>query len=125
MQVSKSSVEYLNLEQKLNDIILAHQLNPSKNGMFVKGEGVNALMGCYGGKPLPCFTFTNYLEQNHFFVALLLAIHDLDWSDVTFQCFSSLRWGPDQLFRVYFAITTRCSLLQVSLVKHFQHSDMR
>ncbi|KAA0704947.1 Myosin-IIIa [Triplophysa tibetana] len=47
-QVSKSSVEYLNLEQKLNDIILAHQLNPSKNGMFVKGEGVNALMGCYG-----------------------------------------------------------------------------
>ncbi|XP_057179094.1 myosin-IIIa isoform X2 [Triplophysa rosa] len=52
-QVSKSSEEYLSLQQKLNEIILAHQLNPSKNGMFVKGEGVNALMGCYGDAKQP------------------------------------------------------------------------
>lgn len=96
MQVSKNSEEYLTLQQKLNEIILAHQLNPSKNGMFVKGEGVNAFMGCYGGEPQPFFTSTTYLEQNHtiyFFVALLFAI--LDWSVVTFQGLSSPRWGPD------------------------------
>ncbi|XP_073669275.1 myosin-IIIa [Paramisgurnus dabryanus] len=49
LQVSKASEEYLSLQQKLNEIILAHQLDPSKNGMFVKGEGINALMGSYTG----------------------------------------------------------------------------
>nr|XP_055038239.1 myosin-IIIa isoform X2 [Misgurnus anguillicaudatus] len=49
LQVNKASEEYLSLQQKLNEIILAHQLDPSKNGMFVKGEGINAFMGSYTG----------------------------------------------------------------------------
>ncbi|XP_067291674.1 myosin-IIIa [Pseudorasbora parva] len=40
-QVTKASEDYLSLQQKLNEIILAHQLNPSKNGMFVKGQAMN------------------------------------------------------------------------------------
>ncbi|XP_048030659.1 LOW QUALITY PROTEIN: myosin-IIIa [Megalobrama amblycephala] len=46
-EVSKASEDYLSLQKKLNEIILAHQLNPSKNGMFVKGQPMNGYMGCY------------------------------------------------------------------------------
>ncbi|XP_077100295.1 myosin-IIIa isoform X2 [Siphateles boraxobius] len=46
-EVSKASEDYLSLQKKLNEIILAHQLNPSKNGMFVKGQAMNGYMGCY------------------------------------------------------------------------------
>ncbi|NP_001349341.1 myosin-IIIa isoform 2 [Danio rerio] len=46
-QVSKASEDYLSLQKKLNEIILAHQLNPSKNGMFVKGQPMNGYMGYY------------------------------------------------------------------------------
>ncbi|XP_073686537.1 myosin-IIIa isoform X2 [Garra rufa] len=46
-QVSKASEEYLTLQKKLNEIILAHQLNPSQNGMFVKGQDMNGYMGYY------------------------------------------------------------------------------
>ncbi|RXN11882.1 myosin-IIIa isoform X2 [Labeo rohita] len=46
-QVTKASEDYLTLQKKLNEIILAHQLNPSKNGMFVKGESINGYMGYY------------------------------------------------------------------------------
>ncbi|XP_051542770.1 myosin-IIIa-like [Myxocyprinus asiaticus] len=47
IQVTKASEEYLTLQKKLNEIILAHQLNPSKNGMFVKGQAINGYMGGY------------------------------------------------------------------------------
>ncbi|XP_016113592.1 myosin-IIIa-like [Sinocyclocheilus grahami] len=46
-QVTNASEDYLSLQKKLNEIILAHQLNPSKNGMFVKGQPMNGYMGCY------------------------------------------------------------------------------
>ncbi|KAK9953574.1 hypothetical protein ABG768_017558 [Culter alburnus] len=46
-EVSKASEDYLSLQKKLNEIILAHQLDPSKNGMFVKGQPMNGYMGCY------------------------------------------------------------------------------
>ncbi|KAK2869843.1 hypothetical protein Q8A67_024235 [Cirrhinus molitorella] len=46
-QVTKASEDYLTLQKKLNEIILAHQLNPSKNGMFVKGQDMNGYMGYY------------------------------------------------------------------------------
>uniref|UniRef100_A0A8C7D911 non-specific serine/threonine protein kinase n=1 Tax=Oncorhynchus kisutch TaxID=8019 RepID=A0A8C7D911_ONCKI len=39
--VSTSSQNYMSLQQKLNEIILAHQINPANNGMFVKGQAVN------------------------------------------------------------------------------------
>uniref|UniRef100_A0A672JZ14 non-specific serine/threonine protein kinase n=1 Tax=Sinocyclocheilus grahami TaxID=75366 RepID=A0A672JZ14_SINGR len=44
-QVTNASEDYLSLQKKLNEIILAHQLNPSKNGMFVKGQPMNGYMG--------------------------------------------------------------------------------
>uniref|UniRef100_A0AAQ5XBC1 non-specific serine/threonine protein kinase n=1 Tax=Amphiprion ocellaris TaxID=80972 RepID=A0AAQ5XBC1_AMPOC len=40
-QVTKTSQEFLALQQKLNEIIQAHQSNPENNGMFVKGKAVN------------------------------------------------------------------------------------
>uniref|UniRef100_A0A4W5LD26 non-specific serine/threonine protein kinase n=1 Tax=Hucho hucho TaxID=62062 RepID=A0A4W5LD26_9TELE len=40
-EVTKSSQNYMSLQQKLNEIILAHQINPANNGMFVKGQAVN------------------------------------------------------------------------------------
>uniref|UniRef100_A0A9J7Y4Z5 non-specific serine/threonine protein kinase n=1 Tax=Cyprinus carpio carpio TaxID=630221 RepID=A0A9J7Y4Z5_CYPCA len=46
-QVTKVSEDFLSLQKKLNEIILAHQLNPSENGMFVKGQPLNGYMGCY------------------------------------------------------------------------------
>uniref|UniRef100_A0A8C1RP33 non-specific serine/threonine protein kinase n=1 Tax=Cyprinus carpio TaxID=7962 RepID=A0A8C1RP33_CYPCA len=45
--VTKVSEDFLSLQKKLNEIILAHQLNPSENGMFVKGQPLNGYMGCY------------------------------------------------------------------------------
>uniref|UniRef100_A0A8C7W6C2 non-specific serine/threonine protein kinase n=1 Tax=Oncorhynchus mykiss TaxID=8022 RepID=A0A8C7W6C2_ONCMY len=39
--VTTSSQNYMSLQQKLNEIILAHQINPANNGMFVKGQAVN------------------------------------------------------------------------------------
>ena len=42
-QITKVSQDYVNLQQKLNEIILAHQSNPDSNGMFVKGNAVNGL----------------------------------------------------------------------------------
>ncbi|XP_067108298.1 myosin-IIIa [Osmerus mordax] len=40
-EITKVSQDYVNLQQKLNEIILAHQSNPDSNGMFVKGNAVN------------------------------------------------------------------------------------
>ncbi|XP_064797093.1 myosin-IIIa [Oncorhynchus masou masou] len=40
-EVTTSSQNYMSLQQKLNEIILAHQINPANNGMFVKGQAVN------------------------------------------------------------------------------------
>uniref|UniRef100_A0A3B1J5B6 non-specific serine/threonine protein kinase n=1 Tax=Astyanax mexicanus TaxID=7994 RepID=A0A3B1J5B6_ASTMX len=40
-QISSVSQDYLTLQQKLSEIILAHQINPSSNGMFMKGQSVN------------------------------------------------------------------------------------
>ncbi|XP_054862948.1 myosin-IIIa isoform X4 [Amphiprion ocellaris] len=40
-EVTKTSQEFLALQQKLNEIIQAHQSNPENNGMFVKGKAVN------------------------------------------------------------------------------------
>ncbi|KAK6299813.1 hypothetical protein J4Q44_G00298460 [Coregonus suidteri] len=40
-EVTKSSQNYMSLQQKLNEIILAHQINPANNSMFVKGQAVN------------------------------------------------------------------------------------
>uniref|UniRef100_A0A8C1K572 non-specific serine/threonine protein kinase n=1 Tax=Cyprinus carpio TaxID=7962 RepID=A0A8C1K572_CYPCA len=44
-QVTSASEDYLSLQKKLNEIILAHQLNPSENGMFVKGKPMNGYTG--------------------------------------------------------------------------------
>ncbi|XP_043081650.1 myosin-IIIa isoform X2 [Puntigrus tetrazona] len=46
-QVTKVSEDFLSLQKKLNEIILAHQLNPNENGMFVKGQTINGYMGYY------------------------------------------------------------------------------
>ncbi|XP_059380324.1 myosin-IIIa isoform X2 [Carassius carassius] len=46
-QVTKVSEDFLSLQKKLNEIILAHQLNPSENGMFVKGQPINGYLSCY------------------------------------------------------------------------------
>ncbi|KAI4902352.1 hypothetical protein NFI96_020808, partial [Prochilodus magdalenae] len=40
-QISSLSQDYLTLQEKLNDIILAHQINPVSNGMFMKGQALN------------------------------------------------------------------------------------
>ncbi|XP_016131586.1 myosin-IIIa-like [Sinocyclocheilus grahami] len=46
-QVTKVSEDFLSLQKKLNEIIHAHQLNPSENGMFVKGQPMNGYMSYY------------------------------------------------------------------------------
>ncbi|XP_029102132.1 myosin-IIIa isoform X1 [Scleropages formosus] len=40
-EVSRASENYLALQKKLNEIILAHQINPANNGMFMKGKQLN------------------------------------------------------------------------------------
>lgn len=40
-QISKTSQEFVALQQKLNEIIQAHQSNPENNGMFVRGKVAN------------------------------------------------------------------------------------
>ncbi|XP_059183414.1 myosin-IIIa [Centropristis striata] len=40
-QITKTSHEFVALQQKLNEIIQAHQSNPENNGMFVRGKAVN------------------------------------------------------------------------------------
>uniref|UniRef100_A0A8C3GCI0 non-specific serine/threonine protein kinase n=1 Tax=Cyclopterus lumpus TaxID=8103 RepID=A0A8C3GCI0_CYCLU len=40
-QVSKTSQDFVALQQKLNEIIQAHQSNPENNGMFVRGKAIN------------------------------------------------------------------------------------
>ncbi|XP_056868855.1 myosin-IIIa isoform X7 [Takifugu flavidus] len=40
-QVSRSSEDFVALQQKLNDIIQAHRSNPEDRGMFVRGKSVN------------------------------------------------------------------------------------
>uniref|UniRef100_A0A8C1QIF2 non-specific serine/threonine protein kinase n=1 Tax=Cyprinus carpio TaxID=7962 RepID=A0A8C1QIF2_CYPCA len=47
LRVTSASEDYLSLQKKLNEIILAHQLNPSENGMFVKGKPMNGYTGSY------------------------------------------------------------------------------
>ncbi|XP_072534788.1 myosin-IIIa [Salminus brasiliensis] len=44
-QISSVSEDYLALQQKLNEIILAHQINPASNGMFMKGQALNGYAG--------------------------------------------------------------------------------
>uniref|UniRef100_A0A672NH23 non-specific serine/threonine protein kinase n=1 Tax=Sinocyclocheilus grahami TaxID=75366 RepID=A0A672NH23_SINGR len=46
-EVTKVSEDFLSLQKKLNEIIHAHQLNPSENGMFVKGQPMNGYMSYY------------------------------------------------------------------------------
>ncbi|KAJ8396803.1 hypothetical protein AAFF_G00014020 [Aldrovandia affinis] len=40
-QISTASEHYMPLQKKLNEIILAHQMNPTSNGMFMRGKQVN------------------------------------------------------------------------------------
>lgn len=40
----KTSQDFAALQQKLNEIIQAHQSNPENNGMFVRGKAVNGLV---------------------------------------------------------------------------------
>ncbi|XP_047468034.1 myosin-IIIa isoform X2 [Mugil cephalus] len=40
-ELTKSSQDFLTLQQKLNDIIQAHQSNPDSGGMFVRGKSIN------------------------------------------------------------------------------------
>ncbi|MFT7809582.1 myosin-IIIa [Arapaima gigas] len=40
-EISRASENYLALQKKLNEIILAHQMNPANNGMFMKGRQIN------------------------------------------------------------------------------------
>nr|XP_057916582.1 myosin-IIIa isoform X2 [Doryrhamphus excisus] len=40
-QIAKTSQNFVALQQKLTEIIQAHQSNPEKNGMFVKGKTIN------------------------------------------------------------------------------------
>uniref|UniRef100_A0AAQ6IQ17 non-specific serine/threonine protein kinase n=1 Tax=Anabas testudineus TaxID=64144 RepID=A0AAQ6IQ17_ANATE len=39
--ITKTSQEFVALQQKLNEIIQAHQSNPENNGMFVRGKAIN------------------------------------------------------------------------------------
>ncbi|XP_026148072.1 myosin-IIIa [Mastacembelus armatus] len=39
--ITKNSEDFLALQQKLNEIIQAHQSNPENNGMFVRGKAIN------------------------------------------------------------------------------------
>lgn len=41
LQVSRSSQDFVALQQKLNDIIQAHRSNPEDRGMFARGKSVN------------------------------------------------------------------------------------
>ncbi|KAG7487450.1 hypothetical protein MATL_G00023560 [Megalops atlanticus] len=41
-QITKASEDYLSLQLKLNEIILAHRISPMSNGMFMKVNGYNA-----------------------------------------------------------------------------------
>ncbi|TKS87457.1 Myosin-IIIa [Collichthys lucidus] len=43
-EVMKTSQDFAALQQKLNEIIQAHQSNPENNGMFVRGKAVNGLV---------------------------------------------------------------------------------
>lgn len=38
VQISGVSQDFLMLQQKLNQIIMAHQINPASNGMFTRGQ---------------------------------------------------------------------------------------
>ncbi|XP_026218983.1 myosin-IIIa isoform X1 [Anabas testudineus] len=40
-EITKTSQEFVALQQKLNEIIQAHQSNPENNGMFVRGKAIN------------------------------------------------------------------------------------
>ncbi|XP_070842279.1 myosin-IIIa isoform X2 [Chaetodon trifascialis] len=40
-QISKTSQDFVALQQKLSEIIQAHQSNPENNGMFVRGKAIN------------------------------------------------------------------------------------
>ncbi|KAK3572260.1 hypothetical protein QTP86_029526 [Hemibagrus guttatus] len=45
LQISSVSQDFLMLQQKLNQIIMAHQINPTSNGMFTRGQVVNGSHG--------------------------------------------------------------------------------
>lgn len=38
VQIRNVSQDFMLLQQKLNQIIMAHQINPSSNGMFTRGQ---------------------------------------------------------------------------------------
>ncbi|PWA18073.1 hypothetical protein CCH79_00004003, partial [Gambusia affinis] len=40
-EIAETSQDFAALQQKLNEIIQAHQSNPENNGMFVKGKAIN------------------------------------------------------------------------------------
>ncbi|KAF4087766.1 hypothetical protein AMELA_G00074380 [Ameiurus melas] len=43
--ISNVSQDFLVLQQKLNQIIMAHQINPTSNGMFTRGQVMNNSLG--------------------------------------------------------------------------------
>ncbi|MCI4374873.1 hypothetical protein PGIGA_G00011260 [Pangasianodon gigas] len=43
--ISSVSQDFLMLQQKLNQIIMAHQINPTSNGMFTRGHVMNGTLG--------------------------------------------------------------------------------
>ncbi|XP_067343074.1 myosin-IIIa isoform X1 [Channa argus] len=44
-EIAKASQNFVALQQKLNEIIQAHQSNPENNGMFVRGNPINGYAG--------------------------------------------------------------------------------
>lgn len=45
VQISSVSQDFLMLQQKLNQIIMAHQIDPTSNGMFTRGLFMNGSHG--------------------------------------------------------------------------------
>lgn len=54
------------LQQKLNEIIEAHQSNPEKNGMFVRGKAINGYAPPIqqSGKIIKIGSVKNRLQSN-------------------------------------------------------------
>ncbi|KAJ8278097.1 hypothetical protein GJAV_G00083790 [Gymnothorax javanicus] len=43
-EVSRTSDHYLSVQKKLNEIIMAHQLDPTSNGLFMRGNQLNGFV---------------------------------------------------------------------------------
>ncbi|TTU28032.1 Myosin-IIIa [Bagarius yarrelli] len=51
--INSVSQDFLMLQQKLNQIIMAHQINPTSNGMFTRGQLLNISQGVDQQLPAP------------------------------------------------------------------------